>query len=980
MAVDRLASRALRRARVLRPRIAVLVSGGDGVDADATLHAVRAIPRADLAVVAAAAPRSEAQAVVARHADEDWRVHALVTRDWPEAAARVAHLHSRYVVALTGGDTLDARWLDDAVQSLGHHHLAVGAGLRLADPAAAVFGRSSWVEVADATSATAALARALASTPDALRLPAEPPRLTGALGPRGMPDSRPDLPRWLDDQELAERELGATTPLFAAWATSVLAGPTQRFLEDAERLDDAQWSALRGRVSALGSAAADDGLSRLPVEARVRVALAAAGRRDELIRFVADRRFDAGQFPTRVDDGAAYAVLPVADDISHGLLRLAPDETRLYTSVRRLRWINDSLELEVFACIGGVDLRDRAPDVTACLVDADRSLPLVVTVESDREVTRWMGSHFVNHDLGLLRARVPIAALAAPGRLQLEVTVTVAGITRTAIVADHEPFGAVPLLRPKVHDGVTVRAELTPGFALVADSGSTVRAAQRSTVIETMSIADSRLMIGGIGVDRLELRGPVGVMKASATEAGASWPLEHDPWGFGLQPLPTGRYVLSADGPLAFSDDFAAGLPEVLLTEDHRVVVRAEPREDSHALVVTLGPALDDDEVGPYCQRRLQEWYADPTQHELDDTAVYLQAYTGQNATDSPLAIAEELARTHPDLTLRWAVADGASRVPAGSRTVLWRSRAWYAALARSRHVVTNIELESWFRRRPGQQVLQTFHGYPSKAMGIGLWQQKNFTPTRIEQQLDRTSRNWTLLLTPTPEMDVHYRENYRYDGEILAAGYPRDDVLVSPEADAIRAQTRRRLGIGKDTVAVLYAPTWRDDQATSFRSAALVDHLDVAAAAQALGPDHVLLLRGHRFMSAGKSRGSRVIDVTTYPEVNDLILAADAAVLDYSSMRFDFALTGKPMVFLVPDLEDYATTKRGFLHDFEPTAPGPLARSSAEVIAALRDLDGVRARHREDYERFNATYNRFQDGAAARRAVERFFGPASPP
>jgi CDP-glycerol glycerophosphotransferase len=260
--------------------------------------------------------------------------------------------------------------------------------------------------------------------------------------------------------------------------------------------------------------------------------------------------------------------------------------------------------------------------------------------------------------------------------------------------------------------------------------------------------------------------------------------------------------------------------------------------------------------------------------------------------------------------------------------------------------------------------------------MGIGLWQQKNFTPTRIEQQLDRTARNWTLLLTPTPEMDVHYRDNYRYDGPILAAGYPRDDALLSPGAAATRSATRARLGIAEDTVVVLYAPTWRDDQAIDFRSARMVDHLDVAATAEALGPGYVLLLRGHRFMPGGDSRAvSRVIDVTGYPEINDLILAADAAVLDYSSMRFDVALTGRPMVFLVPDLEDYAGTHRGFLYDFASTAPGPHARSSAEVVDALRDLPGLKERYRAAYETFNATYNRLQDGAAARRAVDCFFG-----
>ena len=93
-------------------------------------------------------------------------------------------------------------------------------------------------------------------------------------------------------------------------------------------------------------------------------------------------------------------------------------------------------------------------------------------------------------------------------------------------------------------------------------------------------------------------------------------------------------------------------------------------------------------------------------------------------------------------------------------------------------------------------------------------------------------------------------------------------------------------------------------------------EHLDVDAAAAALGDSHVLLLRGHRFHDAGPSRPG-VIDVTDHPEINELILASDVAVLDYSSLRFDYALTGRPMVFLVPDLADY-TARR-------PRLPVPL-------------------------------------------------------
>jgi CDP-glycerol glycerophosphotransferase len=303
---------------------------------------------------------------------------------------------------------------------------------------------------------------------------------------------------------------------------------------------------------------------------------------------------------------------------------------------------------------------------------------------------------------------------------------------------------------------------------------------------------------------------------------------------------------------------------------------------------------------------------------------------------------------------------------------VLLRSRQWYAALATSGHIVTNIDLEGWFRKRPGQRLLQTYHGYPSKAMGISAWEAKNLTPLRIDRQLRRTSGTWDLLLTPTPEMDRHYREQYRYDGPILSAGYPRDDVLVGPEAAALRAAARERLGIGERT-AVLYAPTWRDDLTTGFRSAPMPSILDVEEAAAALGDEFVLLLRGHRFHRRRPEPGGRLLDVTAYPEVNDLILAADAAVLDYSSLRFDMALTGRPMVFLVPDLERYEGGVRGFLYDFRSSAPGPLVSSTRQVVAALRDLEGVARRHRERYAAFNARFNDRQNGHAAEIVAKRF-------
>ena len=85
--------------------------------------------------------------------------------------------------------------------------------------------------------------------------------------------------------------------------------------------------------------------------------------------------------------------------------------------------------------------------------------------------------------------------------------------------------------------------------------------------------------------------------------------------------------------------------------------------------------------------------------------------------------------------------------------------------------------------------------------------------------------------------------------------------------------------------------------------------------------------------------------------------------------------LTGTPMVFLVPDLERYAGTGRGFLYPFTDSAPGPLVASTDEAVALLRDLPGLAAAHADDLARFNATYNADQDGHAAARVVDHLWG-----
>ena len=732
-----------------------------------------------------------------------------------------------------------------------------------------------------------------------------------------------------------------------ARAAGALTRDLPSYLLTAELCDDAGWQLLRSHAAELVEAAGDQ-LVTVPVEDRVAAWIAGQDRRAALTEFVAGRRFAGGQFPTHVTDGVVLADFDcVPDDLPDEVARLSEAETGVRAVVRRARLDDGHLLVELYAALAKVD--QGGPEATARLVGPG-TITLPTDLAEDPGVTRWMGEAHQRHDRGVVSVEIPVQDLT-PGDWRLELELTDRDVRRTTLVGELDSRGSAArvltdqgreLSWVPSSDGLRLRVAETSEATSERPAGVVVRrceTTQDSLVLELDAPdgATARLLGQSHVVD--------------GRDAGEQWVFEltSDPWGLGRAPAPTGTYRLSVqvegtDLLVTLADEVADTLPRTALDGLRRTSVWRGPRG---GLVLRLDPDLADDEAGPYAQARLQEGYR-AISDRVDPHLVYFQSFLGQAPTDHPAAIQAELQRVRPEgVRMLWAVADSSVRVPEGAESVLLRSWEWYDALARSAYVVTNIELDPWFTRREDQEVLETYHGYPSKAMGLAQWRTRGLTPSHLEQMLQRTSGTWNNLLTPIPEMDRYYRENYAFEGRIISRGYPRVDALVAPGHEERRAQTRERLGVEEHQRAVLYAPTWRDDLATNFRSAEALLHLDVEEAAHALGPDYVVLLRGHRFHTATRG-GAQVVDVTGYPEVNDLILAADAAVLDYSSMRFDVALAGKPMVFLVPDLLDYTEETRGFLYDFARSAPGPLLDTTSQVVEALADLPALAEQWRE--------------------------------
>ena len=446
-------------------------------------------------------------------------------------------------------------------------------------------------------------------------------------------------------------------------------------------------------------------------------------------------------------------------------------------------------------------------------------------------------------------------------------------------------------------------------------------------------------------------------LPGSVTVDGDRWsatvPLLHSQWGGPALPPRSGRYLFSGVS-------VAAPLPAAQLIVG---VTRASFSPSDDGLVVDFAAPLTDRERGGAQQAALEADYRATDFAPLD--AVFFESFYGRNASCNPLAIDRVIARERPDILRYWSVADASVQVPEGGIPIIDGSAEWWRVRGSARLLVVNDWLRKRYKKRPHQTVLQTWHGTMLKKLALS----RSNVSLRTRLATLRESRRWDILLAQNEYSRGVFRRAYGYLKQVWEEGYPRDDVLsADPTRGGDSAPVRARLGIPSGARVVLYAPTWRDDDPDH------VDHLDVARFTAELGDGYVTLIRGHsRTLLPGEDvHAPGVIDVTGYPDISELFLVADVLVTDYSSVMFDFTVTGKPVFFFTPDLDHYRERLRGFYFDLLPVAPGPIVQGLHELVRLVKDSDAVASDFADRYAAWRERFNPRDDGRAAERVVTR--------
>lgn len=353
----------------------------------------------------------------------------------------------------------------------------------------------------------------------------------------------------------------------------------------------------------------------------------------------------------------------------------------------------------------------------------------------------------------------------------------------------------------------------------------------------------------------------------------------------------------------------------------------------------------------------------------IDENLAVYASYWLRGYACNPAAVYEEQRRLAPHVKGVWVVKrNTAKNLPEGVPYVVAGTREYLRLMARAKYFVNNVNFTDDPVKRKGQVYLQTQHGTPLKKMGLDQMDHPVGSAEMDFEQLIARSDEWDYLLAANPLMSEAWVRSYPSKYELLETGYPRNDRLTRATPQE-KARLRAELGIADGKVAILYTPTHRDYQRT------FSPMFDLARFCREIGDDFVLLLRAHYFYKVkdlGLPEG-RIIDVSAHPTVEDLAIASDVLLTDYSSIMFDYAVLDRPVVIYAHDWQTYRLT-RGVNFDLMAEPPGVVAETEHDLVETFRS--GTYSDDAADKLRgvFRARFGVWEDGHAAERVVRRVF------
>lgn len=344
-------------------------------------------------------------------------------------------------------------------------------------------------------------------------------------------------------------------------------------------------------------------------------------------------------------------------------------------------------------------------------------------------------------------------------------------------------------------------------------------------------------------------------------------------------------------------------------------------------------------------------------------------AYVGKNISCNPMYFNQYLLEQgRTDLSYLWAVQDmEKTGVPpeldGKIRLVRVKSFAYFKALMTAGTVVYNLGLPlgSLVPKRKKQVWVQTWHGGGAfKAAG------KDTSMTPIQKAVEKmTGKQIDIFLSSNQRFTDVFPEAVEVEkSHFYNTGLPRNDIFFG-DLTKYRKKVFDYFGIPGNKKILLYAPTFRGDFYHAEDNGTMAYKRILKALSERFGQEFVVLERKHYAVKPAVSEG--VYPASEYPDMQELLAAADVLITDYSSSMWDFALTGKPGFLYTPDLGEYRQ-ERDFYTPIEMW-PYPYAENVDDLIRLIRNYEFREEKERRDS--FFRLVNNYERGTACRQLKE---------
>lgn len=345
-------------------------------------------------------------------------------------------------------------------------------------------------------------------------------------------------------------------------------------------------------------------------------------------------------------------------------------------------------------------------------------------------------------------------------------------------------------------------------------------------------------------------------------------------------------------------------------------------------------------------------------------------SYYGSQYGCSPKYITEYMSKLSRknQFDVVWAFNDPIRKqTPANVRRVKVMSLRYFYELCTSKVVITNYRTTDLFIKRKQQYYIQTWHS--SLRLKTIEKDAETVLPPAYINMAKKDSTKCDLLISGCKYSTDIFKRSFWYDGEIFEHGTPRNDVLFQNSTNR-KNKVLRKLNIARGSKILLYAPTFRKNNNLD------VYDLDWEQLAEKLkskfGNEWVILVKLHPHLLSKSSQliyGDQVMDVTTYDDIQELMVAADVLISDYSSLMFDFAITKRPCFLYIPDLEEYKRQDRKLYFDVLEL-PFVSATSNSNLLGKIETFNAVE--YKRDLQAFLKRVGSYEEGNASEQLLKR--------